>query len=329
LLAILVPVNPKVKPSAATAVAEEQQGAACRSSRLPAVAESRASVDVPGSSANLGPGYDCLAIALPFRLRVEAERRPGPLAVRVHGDGADALPADASNLVVATLLHELDERGDDLAVEIRNEIPLGAGCGSSAAAIVAALAAADVLRGRALDPASLILRASAIEGHPDNVAASVLGGITIAAGDPAIARRIDPPTNLGLVVAVADERVATRDARAALTPEVTRGSAVWNVQHSALLVHALHTGVLGDIAVALTDRLHEDARAPLMPTFSALRSRAAELGALGVTLSGAGPSVLVWCSVESIEHVAAAVREVVPTAVVRAVRPEATGLISG
>jgi len=95
------------------------------------VAESRAIVDVPGSSANLGPGYDCLAIALPFRLRVEAERRPGPLSVRVSGEGANVLPADASNLVVSTLLTELDERGDDLAIEIRNDIPLGAPSGMS------------------------------------------------------------------------------------------------------------------------------------------------------------------------------------------------------
>jgi homoserine kinase len=319
----------KVNCAIQIATPVKQRGTAHRSTRLLPVAESRAIVDVPGSSANLGPGYDCLAIALPFRLRVEAERRPGPLSVRVSGEGADVLPADASNLVVSTLLTELDERGDDLAIEIRNDIPLGAGCGSSAAAIVAALAAADVLRGHELNTASLILRASAIEGHPDNVAASVLGGITIAAGDPAIARRIDPPAGLGLVVAVADERVATKDARAALTPEVPRGSAVWNIQHSALLVHALHTGALDDVSAALTDRLHQDAREPLMPTFSALRSRAAELGALGVTLSGAGPSVLVWCSAATTDQVAAAVREIATTAAVYAVQPEAVGLSVG
>ncbi len=285
------------------------------------------SVDVPGSSANLGPGYDCLAIALPLRLRVSVERRPGPLAVTVRGDGADELPADATNLIAATLLTELDERGDDLAIEVENGIPLGAGCGSSAAAIVAALAAADLLRGRDIDRASLILRASAIEGHPDNVAASVLGGITIAAGDPPIARRIDPPESLGLVVAVASERVPTTDARAALTDDIPRANAVWNIQHSALLVHALHTGALEDVAAALTDRLHQDARAPLMPTFEALRSRSDDLGALGVTLSGAGPSVLVWCNAEATDRVAAAVRETVPTAAVHAVRPEAAGLV--
>ena len=284
-------------------------------------------IDVPGSSANLGPGYDCLAVALPFRLQVDVERRPGPLAVAVSGEGAGALPADASNLVVATLLAELDERGDDLAIAIGNAIPLGAGCGSSAAAIVAALAAADALRGRPRDDASLILRATAIEGHPDNVAASVLGGITIAAGDPPVARRIEPPAGLALVVAVADERVATRDARAALADAVPRGDAVWNIQHAALLVHALHTGSLADLPAALSDRLHQDARASLMPSFAALRSRAEELGALGVTLSGAGPSVLVWCAQDAAEQVADAVRGIVPSAVVHAVRPETAGLV--
>ena len=264
-------------------------------------------IDVPGSSANLGPGYDCLAIALPFRLRVSAERRAGPLSVQLAGEGASSLPQDASNLVVSTLLAELDERGDDLAITIENEIPLGAGCGSSAAAIVAALAVADRLRDRELSNASLVLRASAIEGHPDNVAASVLGGI---------------------VVVVADERVATSQARAALSTDVPRSSAVWNIQHAALLVHALHTGSLEDLSVALTDRLHQDAREPLMPTFTALRSRTAELGALGVTLSGAGPSVLIWCAADAADQVAEAARAIAPTASVHAVRPEQSGLIA-
>ena len=292
------------------------------------MAATQVTIDVPGSSANLGPGYDCLAIALPFRLRVSAERRPGPLSVQLAGEGASSLPQDASNLVVSTLLAELDERGDDFAITIENEIPLGAGCGSSAAAIVAALAVADRLRDRELSNASLVLRASAIEGHPDNVAASVLGGITIAAGDPAVARRIDPPAALGLVVVVADERVATSQARAALSTDVPRSSAVWNIQHAALLVHALHTGSLEDLSVALTDRLHQDAREPLMPTFTALRSRTAELGALGVTLSGAGPSVLIWCAADAADQVAVAARAIAPTATVHAVRPEHSGLIA-
>ncbi len=292
------------------------------------MAATRVNVDVPGSSANLGPGYDCLAIALPFRLRLTVERRPGPLTVDVFGDGVDTLPADATNLVAATLLTELDERGDDLAISIDNGIPLGAGCGSSAAAIVGALAAADLLRGRVLNATSLVLRASTIEGHPDNVAASVLGGITLAAGDPPIARRIEPPAALGLVVVVADERVATRDARAALGSTVERSDAVWNIQHTALLIHALQTGSLEDLSVALSDRLHQDARAGLMPTFMELRQRSAELGAIGVTLSGAGPSVLIWCAADAVDGVAFRAHEIVPSAVVHAVRPEATGLIT-
>ncbi|MEI7439828.1 MAG: homoserine kinase, partial [Thermoleophilia bacterium] len=129
-------------------------------------------------------------------------------------------------------------------------------------------------------------------------------------------------------IAAADERVATSHARAALSADVPRSSAVWNIQHAALLVHALHAGSLEDLSVALTDRLHQDAREPLMPTFAALRNRSAELGALGVTLSGAGPSVLIWCAADAAEQVAELTRAIVPTATVHAVRPETSGLVS-
>jgi len=291
------------------------------------VAAPRVHVDVPGSSANLGPGYDCLAIALPLRLGVTVARTDAPLAVEVTGEGAKELPADADNLIVRTLLAELDERGDGLHVAIDSAIPLGAGVGSSAAAIVAALAAADALRGHPLERRALIRRASTIEGHPDNVAASVLGGITIAAGDRPTARRLDPPPGLGLVLVVSQERVATKDARAALADTVSRADAVWNIQHAALLVAALATDALDDLPTALSDRLHEGARAELMPTFTALRDHASDLGALGVTLSGAGPSVLVWCTAEQTERVAQAARALLADdAEVYALRPEPEGV---
>ena len=118
-----------------------------------------------------------------------------------------------------------------------------------------------------------------------------------------------------------------REARA--VGDVARGDAVWNIQHAALLVHALHTGSLEDLSIALSDRLHQDARAELMPSFAVLRTRAAELGALGVTLSGAGPSVLVWCRDGDADQVAGAVRAIVPSAAVHALRPEAAGLVTG
>lgn len=140
-------------------------------------------------------------------------------------------------------------------------------------------------------------------------------------------RRFDLPAELGLVLVVPPERLATRHARAVLPSEVSRADAVWNVQHAALLIAALACGRLEDVPLALRDRLHEDARAGLAPTFAALRGRAAKLGALGVTLSGAGPSVLVWCRRAEAEAVAARVRALVPHALrVEALEPDAAGV---
>ena len=232
------------------------------------VLPARVTVSVPGSSANLGPGFDCLGVALPLRLTVTVTRRPGPLAVRLSGEGADELPADASNLVVATILDGGD--GDGLQIEIANELPLAAGCGSSAAAIVAGLAACDALAGRPVDREDITRRAVAIEGHPDNIAAAVYGGFTIAAGDPPMVRRIEPPRGLGLVLAVPPERLATSAARAALAEQALRADAVHNVQRVALLVSSLYTGSVDDLSAALSDRLHQDARAHLVPTFARL-----------------------------------------------------------
>ncbi len=281
-------------------------------------------VSVPGSSANLGPGFDCLAVALPLRLRVTVERRPGPLAVTLRGIGAEALPADATNLVVRTMLAGGDGAG--LLVTIDNELPLSAGCGSSAAAIVAGLAARSALAGVPADAAAVCAEAITIEGHPDNVAAAVHGGFTIAATDPPIVRRIAPPAGLSFVLAVPPERLSTAAARAALATHASREDAIHNVQRVALLVSALHTGVLEDLVPALSDRLHQDARAHLVPTFARLEACADRIGALGVTLSGAGPSVLVWCRTEDAERTAGCVTREAPEADVHVLVPESTGL---
>jgi homoserine kinase len=281
-------------------------------------------VSVPASSANLGPGFDCLGVALPLRLTLRVERRAGPLEVALVGEGAGILPADGTNLVLRTMLG--DDDGDGLAVEIVNELPLAAGCGSSAAAIVAGLAGCDALAGRHLDRPSLVERAVAIEGHPDNVAAAVHGGFTLALGDPPLVRRIEPPGRLVFVLVVPPERLPTETARAALAPGVALRDAVYNVQRTALLVAALATGRLDDLRIALTDRLHQDPREHLVPTFARLRRRADELGALGVTLSGAGPSVLVWCDVATAADVAARVAECEPETIVRVLEPDPIGV---
>ncbi len=283
-------------------------------------------VSVPGSSANLGPGFDCLAVALPLYLSVEIARQPGPLAVVVTGEGEDELPQDATNLVVSTFLGEVGGDGSGLEVVIENELPLTAGCGSSGAAIVAGLAAGLALSGRPVDLAELLRRAAEIEGHPDNVAASVYGGFTISHGDPIGARSLAPPPGLALVLVTPLERLATAEARAALPDAVALCDAVFNLQRSALFVAAVAAGDLPALGFALGDRLHEGRRAPLLPTYARLVRATDELGALGVTLSGAGPSVLVWAAQERAATIADRVRSREPEAVVRVLRPAARGV---
>jgi homoserine kinase len=282
----------------------------------------RVRLSAPASSANLGPGYDCLAVALPLRTRLEVARHDGPLVVEVAGEGAGELPADASNLVVRAFANLWDGPLDGLSFTIDNGMPLAAGAGSSAAAILLGMAAAQSLRDGGLNAGELLASAADLEGHADNVAAALLGGFTVAAGR--IARRIEPPAGLALLLVIPPSRVETRDARAVLTDWVIRPDAVHALQHTALLVHALDTADLDVLPTALDDRLHERARAPLAPLLG--RLRAEELPALGVTLSGAGPSVLVWARNAERDGLADAVRALVPEARVLAVEPEPDGL---
>src|SRR5690242_19802247 len=143
----------------------------------------RVTVSAPASSANLGPGYDCLGVALPLRLSVTAERRAGPLTVAVEGEGEGTLPADATNLIARAFVRAGGPDAD-VALTARSPVPLASGLGSSSAAIVAGLAAAQALSGAPLDPEVLLGPATAIEGHPDNVAAALLGGFTVALTEP-------------------------------------------------------------------------------------------------------------------------------------------------
>jgi homoserine kinase len=263
----------------------------------------RLTVTAPASSANLGPGFDCLAVALELRNEVVVSARAGDgVAVHVEGEGADGVPSDESNLFVrAFAAAGADPAG--LAFAMRNRIPLARGLGSSAATIAAGVAAGLAWCGRDADP---LPEAAALEGHPDNVAAALLGGVTVAwtAGDEARAlRRRSCPVDFVCVVA-ADELETTR-ARAALPAQVAHADAVHTAGRAALLVAALEGGRADAIADALDDRLHEPFRAPLVPLLAAVRARIGDLPVYGATLSGAGPSVLVWCPPGSGDDVAA------------------------
>lgn len=269
----------------------------------------RRTVRVPASSANLGPGYDVLAAALSLSLELEVEET-GSFSVECD---TPAVPLDRDNLCVRAF--ERLHPADDIAFRIRSEIPASAGLGSSAAAIVAGLAAADHLY--ELD-APLLEHAIALEGHPDNVAAALLGGFVVCADDRPV--RLEPPAPLEGVVVTPPDPVSTADARAALPAEVPLGDAVHNVAHASLLVLGLAQGDLGLIVRGLSDRLHQDRRAHLYPRSLELARRAEELGALGATISGAGPTVLFWCHLDQTGGVVEALRREAPDCEVRRVR---------
>jgi homoserine kinase len=252
----------------------------------------RVLVRVPASSANLGPGFDVLAAALALHVEVEVEET-GRFAIYTD------LPIarDRRNLCVRAFDTIADAGRHEFA--IRSDIPLSGGLGTSAAAIVAGLVAARELTGGGGD---LLEAATRLEGHPDNVAAALLGGVVVCAdGD---ATRIDVPAGLAAVLAIPREAVRTAKARAALPAAVPMADAVFNVGAASLLVLGLARGDLGLVARGLADRLHQPHRAPLYPRSAELLARAAELGALGATISGAGPTVLLWAREEAADTVA-------------------------
>jgi len=251
-------------------------------------------VRVPASSANLGPGFDSMAAALSPRLELEVEET-GKFGVET-----ELLVARGRENLCVRAFEQLHP-ADGFTFRIRSEIPLAGGLGSSAAAIVAGLAAADHLF--ELD-ADLFAEAVALEGHPDNVAAALHGGFVVCADDEVT--RLDPPTGLEALAVVPTEAVRTRAARAALPAEVPMGEAVFNVAHAALLMLGLARGDWDLLGRGLQDRLHQPRRAHLFPRSYELVGRARELGALGATISGAGPTVLVWCFYEQTGAVAEA-----------------------
>jgi homoserine kinase len=205
---------------------------------------------------------------------------------------------DRRNLIVRgfAALHPVD----DFEFTIRSDIPLSGGLGTSAAAIVAGLVAADSIFELGAD---LLAHATRLEGHPDNVAAALLGGFVLCSDGHA--ERFDPPPNLECLLVVPGQVVRTQKAREALPSRIPIPDAVFNIAHASLLVLGLARGDLSLVARGLGDRIHQPRRAHLYPRSWELVQKAKELGALGATISGAGPTVLVWCDFESTSAVAA------------------------
>jgi len=268
---------------------------------------------VPASSANLGPGFDSLGLALGIYLECRF-RAADRLSIRVSGRDADLIPPSEDNLIWQTALAVAQDVGGQLPpveIEIRNDIPIGKGLGSSAAALTAGVVIADHLLGLRWKRPRILDEAAKIEGHPDNVAACVLGSIVASAIDSGgVARsiRLELPEHFGLAVVVPDFILPTSEARAVLPTTYSREDAVFNVQRASLLIAAMATGTTSAFPVALEDRFHQPYRCPLVPGLAeAVRLRAP--GLLGCVLSGAGPSVLVFFE-RGYEQVADLVRQI-------------------
>jgi len=268
---------------------------------------------VPASSANLGPGFDALALALGIYL--ECRFRPAKsLAIRVAGRDAALISVQEDNLIWRTALgiaHDLGLAMPPVELEIDNGIPLGKGLGSSAAALTAGVVIADAMLNLRWPPKRVLDEAARIEGHPDNVAACVHGAIVASATDSlgmTHAVRMDLHPRYAIAVVVPDFLLPTVEARRVLPDHYSRADTIFNVQRSALLITALATGETDAFPTALEDRLHQPYRGALVPGLDEIIKLRAK-GLLGCALSGAGPSILVFYE-RGYEHVCQGVQQV-------------------
>jgi len=262
---------------------------------------SKVVVRVPATTANLGPGFDCLGMALALYNTVTVYTTTGGLSVRIEGEGAEDLRWGQENRVLRAMRLAFQEAGERLpgvAIELQNQIPLGRGLGSSAAATVGGLVAGNALCGGPLPTDRLLALATQLEGHPDNVAPALLGGLVIAVQDEQglIYERLDVPPDLTAALFVPDFPMTTAEARRVLPAQVSRADAVFNMGRVALLVAAMARRRYDVLDVATRDRLHQPYREAIFPAMPALFAAAREAGALGVFLSGAGSTVIALCA---------------------------------
>jgi len=295
-------------------------------------------VRVPASSANLGPGFDSFAIALP--LLAEFDLRPARAwSVNVDGDIAghengNGIPTGDDNLFVISARAAAEAAAESLGpyhVTQRSAIPVGRGLGSSAAAIVGGVVAANALMGDPLDRRTLLRVASEVEGHADNVAAALYGAFTVALPDEGgpVATRLVFPRTWRVCLLIPGRLLSTGDSRAVLPSQVSREDAVFNVAHGAALIAAVMRADGALLALAMADRLHQAARTKLVPALGEIIAAAREAGAFGAALSGAGPSVLAVAPARLAARVVSAMEEAAVAAGVpgrgRVVRVRAAG----
>ncbi|WP_044640632.1 homoserine kinase [Risungbinella massiliensis] len=256
-------------------------------------------VTIPASTANLGPGFDTLGMAFQLYSTVEM-KITDQFKIELVGKELQGTPTDKSNLlyqVAASLFEKAGHAVPELFIRASSEAPLTRGLGSSAAAIVGALIAANYLANEPFTREQLFAMATQIEGHPDNVGASMFGGIMVATmpeedGAPVPYVRFEPPAGLQTLVVIPDYPLSTETARNVLPDTYTKQDVFYNVGRSSLLVAALAQGRLDLLSQAMRDRLHQPYRAPLVPGLLDILNEATQHGAIGTALSGAGPTIL-------------------------------------
>jgi homoserine kinase len=260
--------------------------------------EMRVVVEVPASAANLGAGFDVLGLALELRNTYDFTFVGSGTSIAIGGEGAARLPRDERHLGYQACLRTLHRLGYELTgLQLRQEnlVPLAGGLGNSATAVVAGVLAANALAGYPLSSGEVLAEATAIEGHPDNVAPALLGGLVICVhredGEVQNLRLVVPP-ELVVVVAVPDFCVDTTRARQVLPSHVSLQDAVYNVSRASLLVGAMCSGQFEHLAESMHDRLHQPYRKHLIPGLSEVCAAARGAGAVGAALSGAGPTVV-------------------------------------
>jgi len=295
-------------------------------------------VHVPATTANLGPGYDCLGLALGLHNVVTLAPADEP-GVRIEGEGAESLPRDGTHLVLGAAQAAADAVGEKLpvlALHQLNRIPLARGMGSSSAAIVGGIVAANELLGFGLSERRMLDIATAVEGHPDNVAPALLGGLTTCCtleSGAVLVERLDVAPGLSCVVAIPDFEVVTHEARKALPATIAHADGVFNLCRVGLIVAGLVSGDFGVLGEAMRDRLHQPYRAHLVPGMDDAIAAALEAGAHGAALSGSGPTVAAFVSQREEEVGAAMVNAFAragTTAIARALplSPEGARIVS-
>lgn len=282
-------------------------------------------IEVPATTANLGPGFDCLGLALDLCNEFEVDTDTEASSLSIEGEGQGELENAEGNRFLMALNHVYrhEWKGDPppLAVRQKNRIPLGRGLGSSASAIVAGVMAANRLLQEQISPDKLLRYAVELEGHPDNVTPALYGGFTLSYTDAdhrPVAVQLPFPEDLDVAVAIPEVRVSTDKARKALPASYPRSDVTFTLSRACLLIASLLTGQLGRLDDASADRIHTPYRSQFIPAWSKVVGGAQFMGALACFISGSGPTVAAFVRPEAAEVVAHGMAEIFENAGVSA-----------